>query len=215
LGSSYDASQARAGPWKRLTQADHAAPTRLARSLLANVLSVNVVMIAPGAPPEVLIQERGRSVARAAERWTASAAGFVDSGDLDNAARRPAARLDGAWRAAMREAREETGVELPPSVVRFLALTRDKEVLAPGLAGDAWLDTRPDVESFRPQHDAAEVGGFDWWPFTPDECMMRIAAAGGWESMVTHGAVALAYALAARYGPEAVTAAARTHGLAP
>ncbi len=198
LGSNVAASiSIRQGDWG-LAVSEAFDPKLLAGSFLANPLSVNLVIVAGQANPKLLVQRRARVVARGGEKYQVSAAGFVDYADHGSTT------LGTPWRAAVREADEETGIRLDPEGVRFIGLCRSRGTFVPGLCGIAQVDEAVLEQSLSASHDSFEVEGYEWWPFRPDDVFGRVLMDGGWNCFVALGAAAMVFALVLRYGEEAV-----------
>ena len=165
----------------------------LASSELANPLTVNLAIVAgSGRNRAVLIQRRGVAVANAAELYQVSAAGYVDNAD----ALLPAGAV---WGAAIREAGEETGIQLEPTQIVWLTLCRMTRRFFPGLCGVAHVEEFPELRT-SPDHDASELDGLEWWPWDPQAIASRVHDAGGWRRFVPLGAAALLAALASDFG---------------
>ena len=179
------------GTWTGPAQtSDARALSQLSSSRLANPLTVNIAVVTgSGADRVVIVQRRGRAVASAGELYQVSAAGFVDRED-ETWPQGP------AWRAAAREASEETDLQLGPEQIDFLTFCRSTRRLHLGLCGVARIPSVPDLPSGPPQHDAFEIDGLELWPWEPAAIEARLGPVGGWKAFVPLGAAAMVAALA-------------------
>ncbi|MGE0539580.1 MAG: NUDIX domain-containing protein [Dehalococcoidia bacterium] len=199
LGSNVAIERA-GGPAATLAALEQSDPRAIAGSLLCNALTVNLAVIFTGDdPPLLLIQLRGAVARRGAERYQVSAAGFVDRADHQRDGRLPS-----PWRAAVREAHEETGIEVEAAQIRFLSLCRSTGTYLPGFCGLVELPEEAAGRAFHAGHDGFEVGGYELWPFQPEPIFRRVIAEGGWQSFVPLGGAAVVAALCDRYGDQAV-----------
>jgi 8-oxo-dGTP pyrophosphatase MutT (NUDIX family) len=201
--NGYSMQPRKMGEDPPIDSADRHHPDRLEDSVLANPLSVNVVIVGPG--PLMLVQLRGANSAWRGERWQCSAAGFVDAHERTES---------GALDAAIRETSEETGIVLRREQFRFLSLVRSYTGWGPGLTAYVALNEVPNLSGYQPTVDASEIAGYEWWEFDPLGVFKRVAAAGGWRCVVPLGAAAIVTALADSFGEEEVIRAAVQTGLA-
>lgn len=202
IGSNYYPHDRRA---PALYESERTSIDDLGGSLLANPLTVNVVVVAQG---EMLVQRVGGALRDAGSTeniWQCSAAGYVDRADANGPWPAP-------WVASLREAREETSLELEASKLIHVALARHAQQFHLGILSVYDLPSRPPSDMIRPALDEGEVAAYEWWPFDPEAVASRIAAAGGWRSFRGIGGAAVAAALADRFGDEAVVNAFAKRG---